>query len=1437
MAGLHVGAREIRTRHWAAIAVVVGLLAMGFPVAGGLPPPIPAGTGHAPAAPSARSALASPAAPAHPSGATNVTLGSLYSSSTLPPATANAPCVNQSYGPFVESSCLVESQNPSIVTLATGHFGVGYSTYTTLGPLCNATGNTSNLTSWTSTSVVWSESLTNASAWGPATVLGSPSCRWPSASEPSFATGRLGSVFGAYVLSNQTVNATGPSPPQQLFPPDWDSPTGDAIAFVHSANNGTTWTNATVLPNVTSAVRPQIAVFGKTIYVVYIFTNNSTASYPAGETVSGSVNALSVELVESPNQGATWRGPYVLPGRNSAMANWSTSPSLAVNATGAVSVAYATNRTCVENCFGYYGSHQYADQIVVATSLHNGSSWTGPTVAGNWTGESYTYSNYADNYDYTGGYQDPWMATPQTAIAYGPAGHTLYVAYSGTYVKSSIAYLNWQQTGVFAAYSANNGASWTNGTVGTNFSVANQDNFDSPGIAISGTTAYIAYVGFNESYCYAGTGCTGFVGLMSSWVASATAGGPWTSALAGISTYRTPAYTDYEYPGWESSVAISGAGTPVTATALEGQSTSGFSSTFTYATNYWTNVTIGYPYTGATTNVTFVENNLSAGTVWGVTVEGTTFTTNQTSLVVTNMPLGLAVPLAIVPVTTTAYRTQYLWSLSVASPYEFTGPTTIDVNYTLEYAVQFWLEPTETTANEILQMFVGSNFYFIECFDGYTYGGGPWYFPANTTLNLDPTSDPPVTYWNGTGNGSFTGGAEQVNLTLRGPVNETLWAGSYGVYTVGFSANNLPSNSTYSFAFAGGTHSSPAPNETLVPGVATGGYTVTNITATSSTPGWQYFGWVAGGSNTVVVPAQPTAAFDFAYVDVAASVGNLTFQAVGVGNGTVWSVQFNGTDYSSATPSLTVATKPGRFPWAVGAAVAANGSTGFAPVSVNATISVTTGETVNITYAPAYRIDVIAGLGGSASGVGSHWLTPASNATYIAAPGNGYGFVGWTGTGAGSYTGTNLTANVVVGGAITETASFYPLPAARFNVTFDETGIPSGAWWTVDLDGVGYSSNTSSLTVSDLLSCAAGTAGQYQESVGVPYATSGGATRYVAVNPTRQFCTDGGTVQPITFAAQYLVSVTATPGGSVYLADGNVESNSSVWAYANDTVELVASHDAGYVFGGWNGTGPGSYTGVEVDQGISPTGPVSELAAFEPVPVVVPPTYSVEFLASVAFPSGTSWTVVVDGASHAGIGASINVTGLSATTYTATVSEATASDGLTRWAPTSASVSVVVPGTGTQGVPFGSPSYWVSIGGSSGGTESPSSGWVPAGTRLALSATPNAGETFQSWTGTGPGNFTGTQPTGNATVGGPLTELATFQPVPAAAVAVSSIWSSGVTWAILGGVGLVVGLVVGLALRRLRSAPLAEARGAEAGAGSAGSAGSFVVARSLGGSP
>jgi hypothetical protein len=60
------------------------------------------------------------------------------------------------------------------------------------------------------------------------------------------------------------------------------------------------------------------------------------------------------------------------------------------------------------------------------------------------------------------------------------------------------------------------------------------------------------------------------------------------------------------------------------------------------------------------------------------------------------------------------------------------------------------------------------------------------------------------------------------------------------------------------------------------------------------------------------------------------------------------------------------------------------------------------------------------------------------------------------------------------------------------------------------------------------------------------------------------------------------------------------------------------------------------------------------------------------------------------------------------------------------------------------------------------GTVTPSSGWYNAGLKVIITATPNAGHKFTSWTGTGTRSYTGKSASHTITMNSAITETANF---------------------------------------------------------------------------
>ncbi len=81
-------------------------------------------------------------------------------------------------------------------------------------------------------------------------------------------------------------------------------------------------------------------------------------------------------------------------------------------------------------------------------------------------------------------------------------------------------------------------------------------------------------------------------------------------------------------------------------------------------------------------------------------------------------------------------------------------------------------------------------------------------------------------------------------------------------------------------------------------------------------------------------------------------------------------------------------------------------------------------------FTTQYYLTNNATTGGSVSPA-SGWYNSGAVMGISASASSGYFFNNWTGTGAGSYSGTNSPASVTMNGPITETANFLPQPQLK----------------------------------------------------------------------------------------------------------------------------------------------------------------------------------------------------------------------------------------------------------------------------------------------------------------------------------------------------------------------------------------------------------------------
>ena len=88
-------------------------------------------------------------------------------------------------------------------------------------------------------------------------------------------------------------------------------------------------------------------------------------------------------------------------------------------------------------------------------------------------------------------------------------------------------------------------------------------------------------------------------------------------------------------------------------------------------------------------------------------------------------------------------------------------------------------------------------------------------------------------------------------------------------------------------------------------------------------------------------------------------------------------------------------------------------------------ISPTNNSTYSANFSTSYYLAASAGAGGAVNPA-SLWTNSGAMVGISATASNGYSFVGWTGSGNGSYSGSNNPISITMNGPITESASFTP---------------------------------------------------------------------------------------------------------------------------------------------------------------------------------------------------------------------------------------------------------------------------------------------------------------------------------------------------------------------------------------------------------------------------
>jgi uncharacterized repeat protein (TIGR02543 family) len=706
-----------------------------------------------------------------------------------------------------------------------------------------------------------------------------------------------------------------------------------------------------------------------------------------------------------------------------------------------------------------------------------------------------------------------------------------------------------------------------------------------------------------------------------------------------------------------------------------------------------------------------------------------------------------------------------------------------DTAFTVNYSTQYFL--TMDTGNGNGTVSPASN-----------------WFNAGQAVVVSATADPGYNFggWTGTGAGSYSGPNNPATVTMNAPVRETPnWtAGNVSVtvatnpvglaitvdgvnyssprvfnWTTG-SAHTIATDSIQAsglgglrYAWAtwndagarshvvapvtGTTYTATFGNQYLLTMVANPGGTVTPPTgwydAGSLVPitgipntGYSFSNWSGTGSGsysgttnprTITLTGAVTQTANFSQsavqVTILTNPPGRTFRVDGSALITnIYTFTFNPAEtHTLTTDSIQGTTLASRFAW-----------TSWSDGGPRTHTITYPGKdtTIVVNFRKQFYLSMNPGTGGTVLPASGYFDT-AQVVGISATPAGGYSFSGWLGSGPGSFTGPGNPGSVTMDSAITETGTFTLSPV---NVTVRTN--PPGLQFLVD--GTPYAGSQAFVWSATTPHTISATSPQGDTATRFVYASwSDGGTQAHSVAPLSD------TAFTVNFATQYFLTMdSGSGGGALSPANG--------FFPAGQSVQISATPAAGYNFGGWTGTGTGSYSGTNNPATLSMNAPIRETAAWTagsiPVTVTTSPAGRAITVDGVSYtsPQTFNWTT---GSAHSITSDSIQAAGTTGTRYR-----------WTSWNDAGTLAHIVAPTSATTFTATFVTQYLLTMTANPGGTATPPTGWYDAASPVSITGIPNAGFSFSSWTGSGTGSFSGTTNPRIITTNGPITEIANF---------------------------------------------------------------------------
>jgi hypothetical protein len=630
----------------------------------------------------------------------------------------------------------------------------------------------------------------------------------------------------------------------------------------------------------------------------------------------------------------------------------------------------------------------------------------------------------------------------------------------------------------------------------------------------------------------------------------------------------------------------------------------GLPSTFTLA-NQSITLFESYPHGGESFN--FTEHSLPSGARWFLSTGSKNYTSNgstiPTFLAAGTYPIGstpIEIPFNSTPLHDRERFEPYLPS-SVTSLSSVPNVTIISVNFSKQWAINASAVPSNGgRVSPAVQW---------------------WNSSASLTLTEAPNQGFFFRQWSGYGNGSVNSTSPTITLTVNGWINEH--PDYSGGYPVSFNETGLPGGTNWSVSVGGTPASANTSSISFELTNGSHGFSVGQIPGYRSKP---------ANSSVDVTGTPQTVPVIFTPLSPPGTQFPMVFSSSGLPSGTAWSIVIRNTTYSSLGGAVALNLTNGTYRYSVQPVAGYRESPASGWFRVNGTqlnftitfvLMTPPGATYPVSFSelglPTNTTWAITTRGNAHSTTGStvllnatngtYWFTVSRVAGYRAVPPNGRFIVNGTGK--------NLTIQ------------FQNLthPIGEYEVSFHESGLPSGTNWSVTVRSITYTS------VGPVL--------EFNESNSSYWYSVGAVAGYRAAPNDGSLVVNGSAISlNITFIARtppgqtYMVEFEATglPSGTPWSIQvrGVTETSMGVTIVWNETdgrygFKVVPVH-------GFRSSPTNSSFLVNGSLVVVPV----EFIALTPVPGVYGVTFS-----EVGLPALMAWSVTVRGVKESSLGGAL----------------------------------------------------------------------------------------------------------------------------------------------------------------------------------------------------